>query len=142
MCFVILSFGLVLHALQVLVTSVCSQSHLPNHCMNGVVTAKRLYSAFRVSHQTLKSNLGRIQMQEINISLAYSHSPRAKGAEGAPLMPCWHHLRWAGKGEVLGEACRALELLRAPPPDLLVLCYSTICQHDPARPITTPFTLE
>ena len=136
MWFVILSFGLVLHALQVLVTSVCSQSHLPNHCMNGVVTAKRLYSSLRVSHQTLKSNLGRIQMQEITAALHTVTHLEQMLQRWHLLCRAGHHLRWAGKGEVLGEACRALELLRAPPPDLLVLCYSTICQHDPARPIT------
>lgn len=44
-----LSFGLVLHALQVLVTYLGSQSLFSNHCMNGVGVAKRLYSGLRFS---------------------------------------------------------------------------------------------
>lgn len=41
LCGVCLSFGLVLHVLQDLVTHLGSQSLLPNHCMNGVGIAKR-----------------------------------------------------------------------------------------------------
>ena len=82
-------------------TSVCSQSHLPNHCMNGVVTAKRLYSSLRVSHHTLKSNLERIQMQEIKAAL-HTVTHLEQIVQRGHLLCCpGHHLRWALKGKVL-----------------------------------------
>ena len=82
-------------------TSVCSQSHLPNHCMNGVVTAKRLYSALRVAHHTLKANLERIQMQEIKAAL-HTVTHLEQIVQRGHLLCCpGHHLRWALKGKVL-----------------------------------------
>lgn len=74
-------------------------------------------------------------MQEITAALQTVTHLEQIVQRGYLLCHPGHHLRWAGKGKVLGEAWRTLEPLRAPPPDLLVLCYSTICQHDPARPI-------
>lgn len=59
---------------------------------------------------------------------------------------------WGGSylilGTVLGGLGKVKSLLhlvecllhQAPPPDRVLLCYSTICQHDPARPITDPLS--
>lgn len=70
-CVVRLSFGLVLHALQVLVTYLVSQSLSPNHCMNGVGIAKKLYSGLRFPHILLWTRISQDsnQIQKIKAAL-------------------------------------------------------------------------
>lgn len=70
-CVVCLSFGLVLHALQGLVTYLGSQSLFPNHCLNGVGIAKRLYSGLRFPCVLLWTRISRDsnQIQRIKAAL-------------------------------------------------------------------------
>lgn len=81
-------------------------------------------------------------MQRVKAALHTVTQLQQRVQSGGTLCHPGHHLRGAGKGNIFAEPCRVSELHQAPPPDLLVLCYSTICQHDPARPITNPLHLK
>lgn len=89
-------FGLVLHASQVWVTCLGSQSLLPNHCMDGIRIAKRLYSGLSSPLFCCRLEPAEILNRSRGLKQpCLEPSPRAK-SDGC--VSSWCHLRWwAGK---------------------------------------------